>query len=523
MLAPNQKSNLASAPNLVLLGLGTAICAGLIVIIAIGNLTQKAGQYIFLYGLVFLLFSLACSLTLKYLKQLEHKQTVETPTQLKETLLIILGMAALFRLITIFGAPSLSTDQFRYTWEGRLITLGISPYQYAPDAPNLLSYRDNFWPLVQQKETSSPYPPLAQLLNVTEYSILGENLAGPKIAAALADLGTCIVLVWLLGLLGLDSRRVILYAWCPLPILEFGLSGHNDALMLVCLVGALGLTVQHRPTWAAIAVGLACLAKFTPFFVLPILMLGWHINNTNNKKKPSAANTAKDAFTNNKETGFWRGLWWLSWRSGLYPGLSIAIVVAGYLPFLLIGRGAIGSIFEYTGSWRDNDALLFSSLYDSVGALIAKLVTVAILGSIILVLVFQPTILQKLGLIRSVMLIFGVTLLVASTVHPWYITWVLVWLPLVWRDKAGLVWWDSAWLGFGLASQLIYLTYAGNTSLYSWIKPLEYVPLYAAALWTFIYLGRSLYKAIPANQTSLQPTCDQPVTAMPLIQNTKEF
>jgi hypothetical protein len=109
------------------------------------------------------------------------------------------------------------------------------------------------------------------------------------------------------------------------------------------------------------------------------------------------------------------------------------------------------------------------------------------------------------------MLIFGVTLLVASTVHPWYITWVLVWLPLVWGDRVGLVWWDISWIVFSLASQLIYLTYAGNTTLYSWIKPLEYVPLYAAALWTVMYLGKSLYRAIPVNEASL-----------PLFQNTKE-
>ena len=163
-------------------------------------------------------------------------------------------------------------------------------------------------------------------------------------------------------------------------------------------------------------------------------------------------------------------------------------MVVGYVPLLILGRGAIGSILEYTGSWHDNDALLFSFLNNLAGAGITKLMTIAILGASILLLSFHRNLSQMLSLPRRMMLILGLTLLVASTVHPWYITWVVILLPLVWGEQFGtgfsFKWWDLAWLLYCALGQLPYLTYAGDGSAYAWASPLEYLPLYAAAGWT---------------------------------------
>ena len=254
----------------LLIASGLVFEAGLLLLILVGNLTQQAGLYLALYTALSLVFGLACVLLFK-----RNKLAKLSGSQTQVGLLIILFFAALFRVTVIFVAPTLSTDQFRYTWEGRLVTLGLSPYRYAPNDPALLPYRDGFWPLVQQKETTSPYPPLAQLTAVGEYAVLGESLLGPKLAAALFDLLNCAALVWLLGLYKKERWRVILYGWCPLPILEFGLSGHNDAPMLFFLLVAIGLTVQRKPGLAASTLGLACLAKFTPLFVLPLFLVCW--------------------------------------------------------------------------------------------------------------------------------------------------------------------------------------------------------------------------------------------------------
>lgn len=453
--------------------IGTLISAGLLTIIGIGNLTQNSGSYEAVYFLIFALFAFACILVLPNLETLETSETAQSS---RNGLFVILFMAVLFRFIAVFAAPTLSTDQFRYTWEGRLITLGISPYQYAPDAAALQPYRDDFWQLVQQKDTASDYPPLSQLIAVAEYETMGENLLGPKLAAACFDVLTLFALIWLLGLIGLDKRRVILYAWCPLPIIEYGQSGHNDAPMLLLLICTIGLSLQRKPVWAAIVLGLACLAKFTPLFVLP-LFVGWWLQNS-----------AKS----NRE---WSWKLWLNRRTLFYPLLTLTVVIIGYIPFIIVGQGAIGSILEYAGSWHDNDAILYTFLYDNTGLFLSKLATLTILGGSVLLLTFHPILSQRLSLPRRIMLVFGVTLLIASTVHPWYITWVIVLLPLIWGDFPVFSWWDKAWLVFAATSELIYLTYQRDFSPYNWVKPLEYWPPYIAAAWVLIITFRTYFSS----------------------------
>jgi hypothetical protein len=436
-----------------LLIVGIIFESGLLALLGLENLTTQAGVYVGIAFILSGLFGLAVWFSFR------------TPTvskeQLRLTLAVIIFFAVLFRLTSLFIAPTLSTDEFRYIWEGKLVTQGLSPYQYPPNAPALVAYRDEIWPLVQQKETASPYPPLAQLIGAVQNQLFGESLLGPKIVAVFFDLLNCLALLWLLRLYKLDLRRVMLYAWCPLPILEFGISGHNDAPMLFLLLLAIGLAVRRKPGLSAVLLGLAALAKFTALFGLPLFLVTWW---------QAKSGKAKQAFPRwNWQKLFQAGIW-------VYPLLTFGVIVAGYLPFLVIGGGAVGSLFEYTGSWRDNDSLVFQLVADFLGLGVAKVGSLIVLGLGGCLLAFHPRLAVELSLPRRLMLLFGLTLLVASTVHPWYVSWLLVLLPLVYRQ--GFKYWDLGWLLFAALVQLPYLTYAGDGSSYRWSKPLEYLPLY---------------------------------------------
>ncbi len=50
------------------------------------------------------------------------------------------------------------------------------------------------------------------------------------------DMVTCGALALLLMRKGLDPRRVVIYAWCPLPIVEFATQGHLDAATITFTV-----------------------------------------------------------------------------------------------------------------------------------------------------------------------------------------------------------------------------------------------------------------------------------------------
>lgn len=447
MMADNQANALLLA--------GIIFEVGLLILVGLGNLTEQSGFYIGLAFALFSVFSAALWLT--------FRARANSPEQFRVTLVIILFFAVLFRLTALFVAPTLSTDQFRYSWEGRLVTLGISPYRYAPADPALITYHSQVWSLVQQKETTSPYPPLAQLTGAADYLLFGESLVGPKIAAIFFDLLNCLALLWLLKLYGMDLRRIILYSWCPLPILEFGISGHNDAPMLFLVLVAIGLAARRKPALSAVVLGLATLAKFTALFGLPLFLVNWW-------QSGSEANGS-----NSRKWG-WRTALLSRERLWVYPALTLTVVGAGYLPFMVMGQGAIGSLFEYTGSWRDNDSLVFQLTADYLGLAVAKIGSLLVLGIGGGLLAFHPGLAVELSLPRRLMLLFGLTLLVASTVHPWYLSWLVVLLPLVYgQEFRG---WDNGWLLFAALVQLPYLTYGGNISLYNWIKPLEYWPLY---------------------------------------------
>ncbi len=448
-----------------LLGLGIALEAGLLGLPGLGDLTQNAPTYVWLMLGLFVLFGFGCAVALWPGRSLQNR----------ELLLIILFFAALFRFTAIWVAPTLSTDQFRYTWEGHLVLEGVSPYQYAPNDPALIPYHSPIWPLVQQSASTSPYPPLSQLIAATEYLLGRDSLLGPKIAAAFFDFLNCLALVWLLGVLKLDRRKVIFYAWCPLPVIEFGQSGHNDAPMLLLLLVSVGLAVKQRPLASAVVLGLASLAKFTALFGLPLFLSLWAAS-----------------WLRGRKAGRWAGLLHLpAWP---YALVTLGVVVLGYLPFLVIGKGALGSLLEYSSSWSDNESVAVNWVMDTFGSLPAKLLSLAVLGTVVGLLSFQPWLVRHLSLARRLTLVLGTTLLVATTVHTWYVSWILVLLPLVIGEDAG--WgWDFAWLLFAALAQLPYLTYKfyGQTPLYQWIRPLEYWPVLLLAAGNALFLLQRQY------------------------------
>src|SRR5258705_13674922 len=92
---------------------------------------------------------------------------------------------------------------------------------------------------------------LGYLLNPT-------NLVALKGLFVLFDLVTCGALAVLLARKGLDPRRVVMYAWCPLPIVEFAIQGHSDAIAVTFMVLAVifGTGFKH---WLGAGVGVSIL------------------------------------------------------------------------------------------------------------------------------------------------------------------------------------------------------------------------------------------------------------------------
>ncbi|HKA54032.1 MAG TPA: hypothetical protein VKJ47_10265 [Candidatus Binatia bacterium] len=83
----------------------------------------------------------------------------------RAALTVLFAFALLFRLPLLFTEPRLSTDLYRYLWDGRVQTAGINPYRYAPADGALRFLRDDaVYRRINRKEFPTIYPAGAQLI-----------------------------------------------------------------------------------------------------------------------------------------------------------------------------------------------------------------------------------------------------------------------------------------------------------------------------------------------------------------------
>jgi hypothetical protein len=357
---------------------------------------------------------------------------------------LVFGVAAILRAIFLLTDPVLSDDVFRYVWDGRVQHAGINPYRYAPDDPNLLPLRDELpgvYAGINNKDIPTLYPPLMQILFYGATSIFSSVL-WMKAFFTLFDLALVLVLMRLLAALGFHPLRALVYAWSPLPVVEIAGSGHNDVAAVFFLVAALWSLERGRALGSialATASGLAKLAGFALLpFVAPFVKL--------------------------------RAFWAMP--------LATALVA---LPYASAGELAFRGLSEYALRWRGNDSL-FHVLFLLTGSLSsAKFLVAAMLAALALWLVWRKTV-----PVRAFFLTLGAVLLLAPTVHPWYLLWVA---PLL------AVFPHPAWLflqaSVALSYHASYLASPGEP----WqellqVKLLEYGPF-------FVLLGGNLLKWTP--------------------------
>ncbi len=218
---------------------GGLICAAVLGIVLLGDLRQRLVPFLLCFGLAFVAYLLGVWRTL-----------LRPSVGHGPGLWLILGLALAWRLALLPLPPTLSDDLYRYAWEGRVLATGVSPYREAPSAPLLAPLRDGaVWPRVNNPDVSSPYPPLAQLAGLLGWALGPDGTGGVKLVSTLADLGTIGALLLLLRATGQPPGRVLVYAWHPLPLVAFALSGHNDALMVCALT--LGLALASGGAGAA--------------------------------------------------------------------------------------------------------------------------------------------------------------------------------------------------------------------------------------------------------------------------------
>lgn len=363
---------------------------------------------------------------------------------------VIVGLAAALRLVIVSAPPYLSTDIYRYVWDGRVIAAGINPYRYIPTDPHLKSLRDPaIFPNINRNNYARTiYPPAAEAVFFLVTRIT-ESVTAMKLAMIGFEAVAVALLLALLASSGQPASRIVVYAWHPLPIWEFAGSGHVDALVVAAVALALWSRRRGALSLTGLALAAGTLVKFYPSALFPALWRRW------------------------------------DWRM---PAVFAAALVVAYLPFLGVGSHVLGFLPHYLaeegftagggGFYLSN--VIKSSLRLSGAVDIVYLAVAAfMLGALGLFVAFRrPT---SDGGAGGAALIAGAVMLLLSPHYPWYFTWLVVFLCLV--PSAALAW-------LTLASFLLYLVPVGSQLIWDRqrfiVESALYVPfllLAAGELW----------------------------------------
>lgn len=204
------------------------------------------------------------------------------PALPRQALWIVLAAAAAMRALTLTSPPLLSTDLYRYVWDGRVQAAGVNPYAYMPADPALAPLRDPgagpeaIYPNINRADYAPTiYPPAAQAI-FAAIGLAWPTIWGVKAAMLGFDLLAMAAALALLRAARLPAAQVLVYAWNPLPVWEFAGGGHVDAAAVALSAWALVAAVRHRPGWAGAALGLAVLCKLLPAALFPALWRRWN-------------------------------------------------------------------------------------------------------------------------------------------------------------------------------------------------------------------------------------------------------
>jgi len=380
-------------------------------------------------------------------KMMEDKQREITFSDKKVVFTLIVIFALFFRIILWLSPPTLSDDIYRYLWEGRLVSMDINPFEYAPDAPQLEHMRDiEVFTQINHKNFVTIYPPLTQFIFSLSLQ-LHPSIKMMNLTFLIFDVLTMVVLMLTLRSLKIDPTRIIIYAWNPLIIMEFAGSGHLDSVAIFFLVLSFYLFIKEKSFSSIFSLALSFLGKLLALIFLPFIL---------HKKKV------------------------------LSTILFVAVICVAYLPFWGAGTKLFQSLIIYSNEWVFNGSLypLFIWILPSPAAARGMSATLLVLTVGVLFFWYRKrnsradrTSIYGIGFIT-----FGVLLLVTPVLHPWYVCWIVPFL---------VIYPNRAWIFLTGSVFLSYWVLKGYVASGVWeesvpVLMLEYIPFYALLLFDAI-------------------------------------
>jgi alpha-1,6-mannosyltransferase len=382
---------------------------------------------------------------------------------------LILGSAMLLRASLMFMTPNLTDDYFRYIWDGLLFAHGYNPYlilpsQFINSSHAVTGITNSLYAGLNSPNYYTVYPPVCQFIFGLSAKLAGGNILGNiiiiRLVILLAEFGAIVFLHRLASKLAVSPKVVAIYALNPLVIIELTGNLHLEAVMLLFLVLAIYLLVLRKQLYAAASFGLAAGVKLLPLIFLPLLI----------KRLGLIKNT-------------------------IFYTVVVATFVVLFLPFYSVELipNFFSSLRLYFQTFEFNASLYY--LLRWIGYQFTGYNIIATLGTVLPILTFLTIItiavrektITWLSLFQGMLMCLTAYFLFATTVHPWYIT-SLVLISLFTNYRYPILW-----------SVVIILSYAAYRTIpYSqnlWLVAIEYIVILSC-------MGYELFRNISSRNMS---------------------
>ena len=344
-----------------------------------------------------------------------------------------------FQVTLVIVPASMTTDIFNYALYGEMPVLyGANPFTHTPaEFPQSPLYYliPLYW-----HDAPSVYGPLwvaisVGVANVFRLLPLADELLAYRCIANAAHLVNTILIWRIARRVGTDApaAAAAAYGWNPLLLVDFGLNGHNDVLMLTLLLGGFLAATYRRVHTGAALLGLSVATKYTSILLAPLLLV-------------ATAGDGSEADPRRR------------WRSLLAPPrarrMLLGALVIAALPIALYapwfeGAHTFGPVFRWMSGpllnnyWPEAGLTSFANwLADLIGAqreavfdAVVAVVKLAAKVGLIGLIAFECWRLRGLrdALSASARIFVFFLLFVTTWIMPWYYSWPLaVAAPLGW-------------------------------------------------------------------------------------------
>ncbi len=302
----------------------------------------------------------------------------------------------ILRLSFIATHPIGSDDIFRYLWDGRVQAASINPYLYAPNAPELTHLHTATLPsLVNQPQMQTLYFPLSEWIFYLSYLISGVNFLGYKLILFAAEMLTLFGLINVLEHQKIDKKYLLLFFACPLMIFEYSIDAHVDIFGLMFIVFFLWFYLRGKLLPALFFLGCSFSIKPAALVILPAL--------------------------------FFHGR---SWKERtMIAFIPLAVVGTQFLPYVFDGDIFV-SLRTFTKHWT------FNGFFFNVFNLYFQNNQPSRITAAIFLFLFVAFVnIKQYPLMQKVYLSMLGLFLFSPVVHPWYIGWIGILVPLIRRPS----------------------------------------------------------------------------------------